>query len=77
MTSAREAEESSLLEAVVRERLLETAGWVAVLLLVVPSGVYKWSINSIPTPCPVYSRTIKYMTVTIHTEMYMSPHSIR
>jgi hypothetical protein len=76
MALAREAEESSLLEADARERLLKTqqAGkglavavvfcelWsitVALLLLVFPSRVYKWSINRVTEPNPVYSRTYK------------------
>jgi hypothetical protein len=70
----REAEESALLEAIARERLVKThrAGrgladavvicelWrlaVALQQLVVPSHVYKWSINPYTNPKPIYSHT--------------------
>jgi hypothetical protein len=65
------AEESPLLEAVARERLLKTAGWIrlsgccgdlrvveiamVLQLLVVTSGVCKWSVNPFTNPNPVSS----------------------
>jgi hypothetical protein len=65
-----EAEESPLLEAVARERLMKTAGWerlsgccvicklwilaIALKLIAFSSGVYKWSINPISKQNPLY-----------------------
>jgi hypothetical protein len=65
-----EAEESSLLETVARERLVKTqqtrkglANAVVICefwrLLVVPSRVYKWPISPFTNPNPVYSHTPK------------------
>jgi hypothetical protein len=65
-TRAREAEESPLLEPVARERLVKI--WqarrclAALYLRVVPIGVYKWSLNRVTNPNPVYSNTY-YVTV--------------
>jgi hypothetical protein len=73
MTLVHEAKESPLLGAVARERPVKTAGWkrlsgccvisklwrlaMALYLLVLTSGMYKWSINLFTNPNPVYSHT--------------------
>jgi hypothetical protein len=72
---ATEAEEPSLLEAVARERLVKTTGWkklggcvvicevcrlaIALQLLVVLSGVCKWSVNPFTNANPVYGHILR------------------
>jgi hypothetical protein len=71
VTSAQEAEKSSLLKAVSRERQTQEAGkdlagavTICELrrLSVVPSRVYKWLINPFTNPNPVYSHA-NYWTI--------------
>jgi hypothetical protein len=78
-----EAEESPLLEAVTRERLMKTqqAGKplacavviskvrrsaMAMYLRVVPSCVYKWSINPISNPKPLL-QSLYYMRTRVRS----------
>jgi hypothetical protein len=63
-TQAQEVEESPSVEAVARKQLVETvldcshkSMCVSDVKSVVPSGVYKWSINPIFNPYLIYSHT--------------------
>jgi hypothetical protein len=82
----REPEESPLLEAVARERLVtkqagkDLAGTVVICelwrlavvlkLLVFPRRVLKWSIDPFTNPNPVYSHTY-YMTIPKRNSLYL------
>jgi hypothetical protein len=46
-------------------------------LLVVPSGVYKWSINPISNPYPVYSHTPKYVTIFCVLARYLKTRRLK
>jgi hypothetical protein len=80
----REAEESSLLEAVVRERLLKTqqagkalAGavvickvWRPAVALVVSSGVHNRSINPFINPYPAHPYIVK---ILLNSRQFFKP----